>query len=138
MKEKELKYLMVSIATQLMVQLGAMVFVIQLLVLFHDSAKEISSIIGLLSVIIGVGLANYLASLIYLYINSDSAKKKFGLKGNNIATVLLVTIVPLITYQNLDFLEEKVDATIFYLFGVVSLLIGIVLNFFLNFVSISR
>ena len=138
MKKTEIIYLVFSSISNLFLQFGSMIIVAVLLNLFHESTQFISSIIGVLTLIIGIGIANYSGSLVHNYINSDADKKRIGQKGNNIATVLLVTIVPFLIFPFLDYLEMNLTSLMLYSASISSLLIGVVLTFLLTFVKVEQ
>ena len=132
MKSKEVPYFVFAIISSLIIQIGAMIFISMFLYYFHQSTTEISAIIGVLSLIIGLGLANYVGLLLHDYIIKDKEKRKLGHKGNNIASVLLITLIPLLLFPYLDDLELNFDQLTFMSYGVGATLLGIVLTYILH------
>lgn len=130
--KKDLKYILLSGITGLMLQLGAMMLVALFLVWFHDQAKSITSVIGLLTLIIGVGIAHLIAVNIHNYLVKDSKKRELSQKGNNYATIALIVVVPFLIYPYLDWLETNLTEMIYYGISIISFLIGILLCFCLN------
>ncbi len=131
--QKLSKYLVLSALTGFLLQFGAMLFVALFLVWFHDNAKEITSIIGVLTLIIGVAVAHLIAIRIHHFIVRDEKKREVAQKGNNIATVILIVGVPFLVYPYLDWLENNLTQMMYYSSALVAFLVGISLCFFLNF-----
>lgn len=130
------KYIVWTTLTGLFIQFGSLLFIALFLLWFHESAKELTSIIGVLLLIIGLGLAHLIAALIMNYVVTDKQKKDWHQKGNNYATVFLVLVVPFIIYPYIDWLENNLTQMLYYSAGVGSMLIGIVCSFYLNFLKI--
>ena len=134
--KKDLKYILLSGITGLILQLGAMMLVALFLVWFHDQAKSITSVIGLLTLIIGIGIAHLIAVNIHNYLVKDSKKRELSQKGNNYATLVLIVVVPFLIYPYLDWLEVNLTQTIYYSAALTAFLIGISLCFYLTTVKV--
>ncbi|MEZ4939159.1 MAG: hypothetical protein R2799_16355 [Crocinitomicaceae bacterium] len=122
-----------SSITGFFLQLGAMMFIALFLIWFHDNSKEVTSIIGLLSLIIGVAVAHLFASLIMNYVVSDKQRKSLHQKGNNYATIVLVLGVPFAVFPMLDWMENNMTEMLYYSLAISLILIGVILSFILNF-----
>ena len=135
--EKVSKYLILSGLTGFILQFGAMLFITLFLVWFHDNAKGITSVIGVLTLIIGVAMAHLIAVRIHHFIVKEENKKEVAQKGNNIATVVLVVGVPFLVYPYLDWLENNLTQMMYYSVALISFLVGISLCFYLNFLKLN-
>lgn len=85
---------------------------------------DVTSIIGLLSIVIGLAMANYAGYICYKLITKGLDMNSYANKINNIATFILVTFVPLMVYKNLDYLELNLTEIVFYIIGISLLFIG--------------
>lgn len=134
----DVKYLVLSALAGLILQFGAILLVASFLVWFHQKAKSITSIIGLLTLIIGVAVAHMIAVRIHHYVVKDTFKRELSQKGNNFATLFLVLVVPIILFPYLDWIEQNLTQTIYYSITLVSFLIGIFICFFLNLIKLDQ
>ena len=132
----KLLFILLSTLANLFIQFGVMVFMVVLMIWFHQEAQELSAVIGVLSLIIAIAGANLVAHSIFKYIVSASTKRELGQKGNNIATALLVTVVPIILFQNLDYLEQNLSTLLYYSAGVIAVLLGFVMVYFLQILKL--
>lgn len=132
----KITFITLSTITCLLIQFGSMVFLASFLLWFQMEAQKLSAIIGVLSLIIIIAIANLIAHTIYRYVVSDKNKRELGQKGNNLATIFLVTLIPFILFNYLDYIETNLTETIYYTSGMLFLLVGIVMTFFLQILKL--